>query len=345
MAQLQEAQDITAGQVSDAYQWARDFIDQPLIPLPEISNPVSDGLDSGLDSIVKEALDSTGLMDELEKVTGRLDELSAAAAEWQAQAKATRGVAAGLRAGASTLSQDWQGSASDSFGAHMGKVVTAIDATAADMEQTAGIISQAAAECQLAENMIIEIIREAIEALIVSLAAMVAIDIITLGLATIADALVADAEITVFIARVARVSEQLATKLEELMKAVREMRTVGRSFKTIKTGLKAANDLRKMGGMLGRGKALGDLLRSPSMESLGNFAATQAVRHYDEILKGGVAVVTGAGDPVGAVKDAVGDDTDLDAVAGEIDGRTGRTAGRAEEPYHVPTSTIEEAFG
>ncbi|MFE2431612.1 WXG100 family type VII secretion target [Streptomyces sp. NPDC059373] len=331
-----------AQQLTDAYLWARDIIDQPLIPLPSISNPVSDGLDSGLDSVIKDVLDSTGLMGELEKVTGRLDQLSAAAQEWQAQAKAMRNVASELRRGASGLSDEWQGEASDSFGTHMGKVVAAIDSTAADMEQTAQIISQAAAECGLAEQMIIEIIREAIEALIISLAAMVAIDIITLGLATVADALVADAEIEVFIARVARVSEQLAANLEKLMEAVKEMRTAGKSFKTIKDGLKAANNLRKLGGMMGRGKALSELITSPSMERLGDFAATQAVKHYDEIFKGGVAVVTGDGDPVGAVTDGLGDGTNLKAVAGQIDGAT---ADSAEEPYHVPKSSVEEAFG
>ncbi|MGD3107979.1 WXG100 family type VII secretion target [Streptomyces sp. YGL11-2] len=326
-------------QVADNYEWAKHWLEEPLIPLPEIHNPVSEGLDAGLDDIVKSALDATGLMDCLEQVTGKLDELTAAAKEWQAQSKALKNVAKELRSGAATLSQEWTGQASNAFGAHMGRTVAAIDATAADMEQTAQLISQAAAECKVAEEMVIEIIREAIEALILSLAAMVIVDIATLGLATIADALVADAEITVFIARVARVSEQLATKLEELVKAVREIKSAGKSFKNIKDGLKAANDVRKVGGIMNKGKSLGNLVRSPSMANLGEFGASQGVAAYNGIFKSGAALILGDGDPVKAAKKGVGSDTNANAMAEEADGRP------PEHPYHVPKSTVQETFG
>jgi uncharacterized protein YukE len=326
-------------QAADAYKWAHNFVAQPLIPLPQLSNPVSDGLDAGLDHIVEAALGSTGMMDELEKVTGKLDVLTHAAQEWQARAQAMQGVAKALRNGAVELSEQWEGNASNAFGAHMGEVVTAIDNTAADMFTTAKLINQAAEECKMAEETVIEIIREAIEVMIVSLAAMVAVDIITLGLATLADALVADAEIAVFIARVARVSEELAAKLEKLMKSVKEIQTAGKSFRTIKGGLKAANNVRKLGGLLGRSKALGDLARSPSLESLGNFAAAQGVKHYNEIAKGGVELITGDADPVGAAKDGLTGDTDISATARQMDGTPDAA------PYRVPKGTVREVFG
>lgn len=97
-----------------------------------------------------------------------------------------------------------------------------------------------------------------------------------------------------------------------------------------------------MGGIAGRFKAVKELRKTPSMAGLGNLAAAQGVKHYNTVIKGGVALVTGAGDPIGAVKDALGDGTDLDAVAGQIDGKAGSAD---EEPYHVPKSTVEEAFG
>jgi uncharacterized protein YukE len=327
-------------QAADAYKWARNFVGQPLIPLPQLNNPVSDGLDAGLDHIVKAALDSTGMMDELEKVTGKLDVLTHAAQEWQARAQTMQGVAKALRGGAVGLSDQWEGSASNAFGAHMGEVVTAIDCTAADMFATAKLINQAAEECKMAEETVIEIIREAIEMMIVSLAAMVAVDIITLGLATLADALVADAEIAVFIARVARVSDELAAKLEELMRIVKEIRTASESTEeTFGTALKATNNVRKLGGMVGRNKALFALVKKPSLESLGHVAATQGVRHYNEIIKGGVELVTGADDPVGATKDGLTSDTNIDATARQIDGNPG------DAPYQVPRGTAREVFG
>ncbi|MFF4960018.1 WXG100 family type VII secretion target [Streptomyces sp. NPDC001222] len=329
----------TFQQVGDAYKWTRDFVDEPLIPLPQIQNPVADGLDAGLDSIVKAALDSTGLMDMLEEVTGNLAGLTAAAHEWQAQAQAMQAVGNTLRAGGATLAGQWEGDASNAFGRHMGQVVEAIDGTAKDMDQIAQIISQAAAACQLAENMIIEIIREAIEALIVSLAAMVAVDILTLGLATAADALVADAEITAFIGRVEEVSASLAEKLDELKEAVREIKAAGKSFRTIKDSLKAAKAVRKIGAIGNRLERTGKLVSSPSMENLGEFAAATGTKAVYGAAKGGIGAVVGAAGPMSAVTDGLSQDPAVDAVAGQLDGR------RNEAPYRVPKTQIEKDFG
>ncbi|MFF3517178.1 WXG100 family type VII secretion target [Streptomyces sp. NPDC002573] len=337
----------TFQQVGDAYKWTRDFLDEPLIPLPQIENPVADGLDAGLDSIVKAALDSTGLMDMLEEVTGNLAGLTAAAHEWQAQAKAMQTVSNTLRAGGATLAGQWEGDASNAFGRHMGQVVEAIDGTAKDMDQIAQIISQAAAACQLAENMIIEIIREAIEALIVSLAAMVAVDILTLGLATAADALVADAEITAFIGRVEEVSASLAEKLDELKKAVREIKAAEKSFRTIKDslkgGLQAAKAVRKIGAIGNRLERTGKLVSSPSMENLGEFAAATGTKAVYGAAKGaiagGIGAVVGADGPMSAVTDGLSKDPAVDAVTGQLDGR------KNEAPYRVPKAQIEKDFG
>ena len=334
-------------QVGDAYKWTRDFVDEPLIPLPEINNPVADGLDAGLDSAVKWALDSSGLMGMLEEVTGNLSGLTAAAHEWQAQAKAMRAVSTALREGGGTLAGQWEGVASNAFGRHMGQVVEAIDGTAKDMGEIAQIISQAAAACQLAENMIIEIIREAIEALIVSLAAMVVVDILTVGLATVADALVADAEITAFIVRVGKVSADLAGKLKELMDKVRELKKAGKSYSEIKNGLEearaAAKAVRKVGAMGNRIKTTNDLLRSPSMANLGEFAAARGVKAVigaeKGIFAGGVGAVIGADGPMSQVTDGLSKDPAIDAVAGQLDGR------KNETPYRVPKTRIEEDFG
>jgi hypothetical protein len=208
------------------------------------------------------------------------------------------------------------------------------------MIATAKLINQAASECKLAEETVIEIIREAIKALILTLAGMVVVDIITAGLATVVDALVADAEIELFIARVTRVSEELGSKLEELMNVVKEIRTASETTeKTFKSAREVAKSIRKLGGIAGRFKAGGTLLKSPSLENLGNFAAAQGVKHYTGVIKGGVALVTGDADVVGAVKDGLSSDTNIDATAGQIDGNPDPA------PYRVPKGTVREVFG
>ncbi|GAA1175164.1 uncharacterized protein YukE [Kitasatospora gansuensis] len=335
--------DVSFGDVGAGFKWTRDFVNEPLLPLPSFSNPVADGLDAGLDDIVREALEFTGLMSMLEEVTGELETLTNAAEEWQAQAKAMQDIATELRQGGSTLAGQWEGEASVAFGNHMGKVVEAIDATAADMNQVAQIISQAAAACELAENLVIELIREAIEVLIATLAAMILVDILTLGLAAVANALVVEAEVTVFIARVSQVSLRLAKTLEKLMEEVRTIQSAGKSFRTIKDGLKAAKAVRKIGGMGNRMKSTKDMLLSPSVANLGEFAAAQGTKMVFGAVKGGIATgvgaVIGAGDYTGSLLDAATDDATVDAVTGELDG------GPKGEPFRVDKARLEEAFG
>ncbi|GLW56678.1 hypothetical protein [Kitasatospora phosalacinea] len=330
------------GDAVDAYRWTRDRVTEQLPPLPSFENPVSEGLDAGLDSVVKAALDATGLMDVLEKVTGDLQALTAAAHEWQAQAKAMQEVAGELRSAGARVDAAWEGAASAAFGAHMTTVVEAVDATAADMAQVAQIISQAAAECQLAEQLIIEIIREAIETLIITLAAGLVVDILTLGLATAAEALIVEGEIAIYIARVGMVSRKLEVALKELHEAIKAMKAA-RTLGSVKKARAAAKAVRKLGG---RGNRLGTgwkLIRNPTTENLGEFATAQVLGQgfgaVKGAVKGGLGAVTGAGDLTGVLTDNLLTDKGLDTVAGALDGPPG------DEPYRVPRSRVQEAFG
>jgi uncharacterized protein YukE len=335
--------DVSFGEAGAAYKWTRDFVNTPFEALPSFTNPVSEGLDAGLDEFVKGALDFLGLMDMLEEVTGELETLTNAAQEWQAQAKAMQEVANALREGGTTLAGQWEGQASDAFGTHMGTVVEAIESTAADMNEVAQIISQAAAACELAENLVIGLIREAIEVLIATMAAMILVDIITLGAATVVNALVVEAEVSVYVMRIASVSRKLATALGKLMDAVRKIQTTGKSFKNIKEGLQAAKAVRKIGGVGNRFGTTKDLLTNPNLGTLGEFATARGVKTVFGAVKGGIAtgvgIGIGAGDFGGAFTDAAKDDAAVDAATGALDG------GRHAQPYRVPQTRVEEAFG
>ncbi|GAA3025025.1 hypothetical protein GCM10020229_40390 [Kitasatospora albolonga] len=335
--------DVSFAEAGAAYKWTRDFVSTPFEALPSFTNPVSEGLDAGLDEFVKGALDFLGLMDMLEEVTGELETLTNAAQEWQAQAKAMQEVANELRSGGSALSGQWEGAASAAFGGHMGKVVEAVEATAADMNETAKIISQAAEACELAENLVIGLIREAIEVLIATMAAMILVDIITLGAATVVNALVVEAEVSVYVLRIASVSRKLATTLGKLMDAVRKIQTAGKSFKNIREGLKAAKAVRKIGGAGNRFGTARDLITNPNIGTLGEFATAQAVKAGFGAVKGGIATGVGlgigAGDFGGVLTDTAKDDAAIDAATGALDG------GEHAKPYRVPQTRVEEAFG
>ncbi|MER5640828.1 WXG100 family type VII secretion target [Kitasatospora sp. NPDC002227] len=262
---------------------------QPTAPLTPAQKPSHGGLTGWLDGKVEAALKASGLMHYLEKVTGDLDALNAAAEEWQAQARAVRAVSEQLRAEGNSVAAQWEGDASDAFGRHMGEVVEALDSTAEGMDQTAQIINQAATMCALAEGMVVDIISEAIEALAASLAAEAVITVLTFGLGAIAGAMLDAVEISAFIARVAKVSEELATSLEKLVEALKELNTAVKAvrslkdakealsaFKEVKTALNAVRDVEKGGE--GLGKIAKDAKEAKSLEGVGGKLADLAAR-------------------------------------------------------------------
>ncbi|QHC25157.1 WXG100-like domain-containing protein [Streptomyces sp. GS7] len=285
----------------DAYGWVKAPNPAPMAPLPEATHPSRGGLGGMLDEAVEFALEKSGMLKVLEKVTGDLAALNAAADSWQAQAKAVQLVAEELRTNGSPLSRQWEGPASNAFGGHMGTIVEALDGTAEEMHQTAKIINSAAQECAQAEGMVIEIISEAIEALIASLAAEAVIAVLTAGIGLIADALIDAAEIAAFVARVAKVSEELATKLEELLKALKELGQAVKAVKNLKTAKnalggikkveKAVDGIREFGkGGESLGKIGKDALGNKSLEGvggkLGDYALRQGVKKVDSYATG-----------------------------------------------------------
>jgi WXG100 family type VII secretion target len=313
----------------------------------------------------------------LEKVTGNLAELNAAADEWQAQAKAVQYIAEGLRTGAQSLPGQWEGAASDAFGTRMGEVVEALDGTAEEMQETASILNKCAKECALAEGMVVEIISEAIEVLIASLAAEAVIAVFTAGIGLIADALITEGEIALYVARVARVSTELATKLEKLLmelkklgqavKAVRSVETAKNAMTAFKDVKAAAQGIREFEeGGDGLFKAGKEAMQGGGYDALKDAAARLAVKKADgyvtgkaedafnsalglgeterseDLSAGGLAKAAGSG-AWGVAKDSLTDETNTSAVKDAL--LHGIGVETEPEPYRVDAIRIQQAFG
>ncbi|MFG2141367.1 WXG100 family type VII secretion target [Streptomyces sp. NPDC048650] len=318
---------------SDAYAWVNKEIEK-LPDIPEISNNAEHGIDEGLDDAIRWFLDKVGLMDELEKLTGMPSQLTAAAQEWRAQAAALHKVSEGIRQATRHLPEEWEGDASDGFGRGMGQIVEAIDGTAKEMGECASILSQAAAECKFAEDAVVAIIREAIEWAAMSIAAMLVADIVTLGLASVVDALVVEGEVAVFLARVERVSVKLAKTLSDLMKAVRKFKEGEKSWKAFKEAKAAAKTLRTMSKFKNRrldGQTLKDW-QAHKMVSKGLLRG--------HVINPVLTATTGlTGDYQGKAKEAV-EHFGKEALD-EHDGK----GPKSPEPYRVPKASIEDTFG
>ncbi|MGV4928747.1 WXG100 family type VII secretion target (plasmid) [Streptomyces sp. BHT-5-2] len=347
----------------DAYGWIRKPNPEPMPSLPEATHPSRGGLGGMLDEAVEFALEKSGMLKMLEKVTGDLAQLNGAADAWQNQAKAVQLVAEELRTQANPLSQQWEGQASSSFSGHMGEVVEALDSTAEGMAQTAKIINSAAQECAQAEGMIIEIISEAIEALIASLAAEAVIAVLTAGIGLIADALIDAAEIAAFVSRVAKVSEELATKLEELLKALKELGSAIKAVKNIRTAKNALGSIKKVEkavegvrefeqgkGLVAKGvKKADDYITGKVQDGVqSGVKSALGIDDDDPMQFAEDGSAKGMGKAAGksaweAAKEGLTSDTNKEAVKQEILHDTGLADD--PKPYRVDRSKIDTPFG
>jgi WXG100 family type VII secretion target len=313
-----------------AYNW----ISQPLftidlpIHLPHPIKKAENALDGAIDSTVRDILQATGLLSILQEVTGKPEPLAQAADVWLEQAHHTKAVADELRQAARPLPQSWQGAASAAFGNHMGQLVNALDAMAGDMGTAASILNQAAQECQVAEDLVNEIIREAIEFALATLAATAVADIFTFGLATIAGGIAEGAEMTAFVARAAQVSTKLAEVLDRLLEELSRIR----ALKDAKSTWSAFKEFQRAKSIFQAFKAVkrGD----------GTLLATNRALHLATGVVKSAVVAPALGvaglepDPISGAKDVLTGSDGLGATATTIDAVTG--TGKPAEPYHLP---------
>jgi uncharacterized protein YukE len=295
-----------------AYAWVSSPLTELQAALPPVTSMKTGAIDGMIDSGVKGFLEITGLESLLEEVTGKPQELHAAGALWLEQAKATHELCAQLQAGAKPLQSEWEGQGSGAFGGFMGTLFQQLESMADDMAQTATILNSAAQECQLAEDMIVMIIREAIEWYLMDLAATAVADIFTLGLATFVGAAAASAEAVVFVERATKVSKTLGKVLEDLQKMLKELKEAGEAIKaakgfkatyeSFKDAQKITKDLRKAGGALAAAKAV-KAARAGEEGAQAAFGAAKAFKIGDKLVRGGVASgiggVTGTPSEVG----------------------------------------------
>jgi uncharacterized protein YukE len=312
-----------------AYAWT-SATPGPLAPLPQLPADNPGTIGGGIDDVVMYVLKHTGMLDELDKVTGQPQTLMAAAHSWQDQARALRAVTDELRSGAGPVAQNWHGDASNGFGTLMGQLVEAIDGTAEDADTTAGILAGAANQCQFAENAVIGIIREAIEWIAMTVAAGMLADFLTLGLASIADALIADEEVAIFLQRVEKVSADLAKSLKELEESLKAMKEA----KGAKATWDASKDVRKIIKALRTGgKTWWNPLTYPDAYKGTNLAGQLLIK----------PVTAGLAKPI--IGGLTGmDGKPLDPIKQLIEGDPQKTD-PAPAPYHVNKSRIEQAFG
>ncbi|MFF4701373.1 WXG100 family type VII secretion target [Streptomyces chattanoogensis] len=267
-------------------------------------NKVNDWM-SGMDSIVDDIMRPLvePLADQLEFVTGDPETLNEAAKLWRDKASELRDVVADQRRDRADLMHEWTGQSAEAFQNNLAELETAMEAEADDMDKTAEVLEGAAEQAQFAQEMVETVIRELIEWALITLAAAVALSVVTAGVSLAAEAAAAAAESGIASARIASLVARLARELKSLANILKMLKQAKKLSKVKKwkpwtwKHIKDAGEAEK-------------------------FAIAYGAKKVHKAIKGGAKGVMGGlgftGNPVGgAVGVAVGDG--VDRAAEKID--------------------------
>ncbi len=297
------------------------------------SNPLA----GVLDEIVRGIIKQFNLDELLEQVSGDNERLAQVAADWRASATDMRGVVEDLIAERRTLQSSWQGEASTNFGSMMSELEQALLGEADDMDTVAELLEMAATECAAAEELMLDLIVEIVEAALAAAATTAILSLLTAGAAAAIGPLVAAAGIAHKAMKAVKITAKLADKLADLAKRMQALRKLAKLRSALRKGPKHFK-----GGLKRFLKPEPGQSRNPN-----DLAMYAAYRMAKKGVKGVVKDVMGV-DPGGAIQDAA-----LEAAPGvaeeraeyhsrpdpeSFDERTSRTPAQAGQ-------TVRETFG
>ncbi|MEU1850264.1 WXG100 family type VII secretion target [Streptomyces sp. NPDC019990] len=260
-----------------------------------ISGPFSETLDEIIRGIIKQF----GLEDDLEKVSGDNEELTATAADYRKAARDLRGVVQDLEAERKNLLAKWSGEAADAFRVKSLAFEKALDAEADDMDTIATLLETAAEACATAEQLMIDLIIEIIEMALAAAATTAILSLLTAGAAAAIGPLITAAGVAQKALRAVKITSSLADKLSDLaksLKAIKRAEKLATELKKLGAGKKNAKEAYRTGLARYRGKV--DDVEAGNRADLAQYAAYQAAKRG--INKGIATPVIGqdAGEPI-----------------------------------------------
>ncbi|CAL9418581.1 hypothetical protein SUDANB6_01804 [Streptomyces sp. enrichment culture] len=195
------------------------------------SNPLAGVLDEIIRSIIKQF----NLDELLEQVSGDNELLAETATQWRRAANDLRGVVDDLVAERRPLAAQWEGQAFEKFDGMMSEFEKALIGEAADMDTMAELLEMAAQECAAAEQLMLDLIVEIVEAVLAASATTAILSLLTAGAAAAIGPLIAAAGIAHRAAKAIKITAKLADALAGITKRMQLLRKA----------LKLRNALRK----------------------------------------------------------------------------------------------------
>lgn len=250
------------GDAKKYYSWVSEPEEELPALVPESAYGASGGLSGLLDGGINFVIDHIHpLLEMLDYVTGDSEALEAAAAAWHDQGTALNNVIRELKTSASGLPSKWGGQTCNQFGQFMGDVTTSLTELVSVMGQTQQILDDAREQSEFAHDTIVMIIREVIE----WFAGNAAIDLATMGAATIFEA----AGTSIMLANKIRDAEEAESKLAGVYKALKK---IVDSLQDAKKAYSAAKGLGKLKALNAMPKAFGEAFEAGTLKNLRFFS-------------------------------------------------------------------------
>lgn len=198
------------------------------------SNPLAGVLDEIIRGIIKQF----NLDELLEQVSGDNELLAETAIEWRKAANDLRGVVDDLVAERRPLASQWEGQAFEKFNGMMSEFEEALLGEASDMDTMAELLEMAAQECAAAEQLMLDLIVEIVEAALAAAATTAILSLLTAGAAAAIGPLIAAAGIAHKAAKAIKITAKLADALADLAKRMQLLRKAAKLRSALRKGPK-----------------------------------------------------------------------------------------------------------
>ncbi|MFH9419299.1 WXG100 family type VII secretion target [Streptomyces sp. NPDC017529] len=231
------------------------------------SNPLA----ATLDEVIKAILKQCGADDWFDWVTGDSELLEKTAQEWRDAARDLRDVVADLVAERRTVERAWESEAAQGFSKTMTDFEQALLGEADDMDTVAELLEMAGAACAIAEQAMMDLLVEIVEALMVTAATTAILSVLTAGAAAAIGPLAGAANVAYRAAKATRIAAKLADKLADIARQTQALAKLSRLRRYLR-GLDRAKIKEWKGA---KRRVAGSLLRGerPEMTDLAQYMA------------------------------------------------------------------------
>jgi WXG100 family type VII secretion target len=214
----------------------------------EVNNKIEtflNGCPGPVQAIIRPLL--SPLLEAIDWVAGDPNDLIRAADVWDKASNEIRDIATDQTSSRQTVMGLWQGPASEGFDKRMTEIEKAFGQIAQNVQDTSGLLVEAAKGCVDAANLIIDLIIDLIMMLVADLLVSLALSVVTFGASMLAGAAEAAAEAAMASTRVVKIMAKLAEILNKIASLLRKLAEAAKTYKEVINALKA---LKKEAGFI-----------------------------------------------------------------------------------------------